>query len=581
MRNSRFGWIRICLRLALIPLALTAFFYRPAYLLPLPPEFEPHVPQRAYDYSSATRLPSLIGYFWSLAAPIGFVLLGFHRTLLRQLKDPQGSPKFRTFGTYVLGFLAFDWLWTLPFGIYGWSIERRYGFSHESFGHYLWVRLVGSSYELLFAGLLFLVGKLAVRHPKKWVLFASFCALPVIVGSIILQPVVFAPMTHHYTPMALGPLKERIEGLAAQAGIAPGRIFVENTATRTTKVNAYVTGIGPTARIVLNDTALQTLPEDQIIVMVGHEIGHYAERHVLIGAATGAVGAGLMIWFFAWFAPRVVTRFSAPLKATRFTDLGAVPAVYLLISLLSFVQSPVASAISRSMETRAGRLFAESHRNARGNGATLHRLRRTRLFRSKPSGLAALLVGDSPDIAGAHLFCVELEGQIGGLKSPQAAFGQVSCGHECRTQFHCARLSVFRPQDDWPKAACGDFSPPINPANASWESSQARTARARYRKSNETDRSQSKRNDPPSTECRASICRQARQSGWGWMCRRPSAKRRRSVSRRFPRRGRWHRRHPEARHGPTVHFDRAGRWRNPCWIVHSLDRWQPSRDEVR
>ena len=130
-------------------------------------------------------------------------------------------------------------------------------------------------------------------------------------------------------------------------------MFVEDTSRRTSHVNAYVTGIGPSTRIVLNDTALQRLPEDQILAVVGHEMGHYAENHVLVGVGVGAVGSGLLFALLAFVLPRIVRKHGATARIRGLNDLAALPLVMLTIYAINLSTAPIRSAISRELEHRA------------------------------------------------------------------------------------------------------------------------------------------------------------------------------------------------------------------------------------
>ncbi len=129
---------------------------------------------------------------------------------------------------------------------------------------------------------------------------------------------------------------------------------MEDTSRRTRHVNAYVTGLGPSTRIVLNDTALQTLPPDQgLLAMMGHEMGHYVEGHIWVGFATGALGAGVFFWLLSRLLPWAAHRGGGRWRLHGPGDLATLPLVLLLASLFLLAQAPVASGISRALERRA------------------------------------------------------------------------------------------------------------------------------------------------------------------------------------------------------------------------------------
>jgi Zn-dependent protease with chaperone function len=169
----------------------------------------------------------------------------------------------------------------------------------------------------------------------------------------VLQPILIAPLYNLYTPLAPGPLREKILALAATSGITGGRVFVEDTSRRSSHVNAYVVGLGPSTRIVLNDTALEKLPEDQLLAMLGHEMGHYVEGHIWIGFCSGAAGAGLLLALMAWILPRAAQRRGPSWGLRGLRDIAALPLIMLVLYLLQLAQDPAANAISRALEHRA------------------------------------------------------------------------------------------------------------------------------------------------------------------------------------------------------------------------------------
>src|SRR5262249_42326090 len=162
---------------------------------------------------------------------------------------------------------------------------------------------------------------------------------------IVLQPVVIAPLFNRYTPLAPGPLRSHILELAAKSGIASSRVFVEDTSRRTSHVNAYVVGLGPSTRIVLNDTALQQLPEDQLLAMLGHEMGHYVEGHIWIGFCSGALGAGLLLYLMARILPWAVQRYGLSWEVRGLRDIASLPLILLVVYLLQLAQDPAANTI--------------------------------------------------------------------------------------------------------------------------------------------------------------------------------------------------------------------------------------------
>ena len=322
----------------------------------------PHIPPQAIAYQRARRALGLFGLGWNALGIWLFLRAGLAARLRDLLERNRGAepdseanpvPPFRLLLAYYAAFTGVLLLWNLPIGLAGLWIERRFGFSTETLFGFFRDLLLGFAFGLPTV-LLFWGGlRLYARFPLHWWKILWAISVPVIVFLFILEPVVVSPAFNRYTPLPNTPLRAKILALADQAGITGASVFVEDTSKRTRHVNAYVTGIGPTTRIVINDTALQILPEDQMLAMIGHEMGHYVEGHIWAGMIGAIVGMGVFLWIVSRLLPDLTQR-KAPLWRLRGpTDLAALPLLSLLIALFLIIQAPVASGISRYLEHRA------------------------------------------------------------------------------------------------------------------------------------------------------------------------------------------------------------------------------------
>ncbi len=212
--------------------------------------------------------------------------------------------------------------------------------------------VISLAFGLLAVPLIWVAYRVYARFPRTWWIWIWLLMAPLLYVIVVLEPVLFAPMFNRYTPMANGPVKADILALADRAGVRNASVLIENTSTRTRHVNAYVTGLGPSARIVINDTAIRELPEDQLLAMISHELGHYVEHHILVGYISSLFGLGAFLWICSFVFPWIARRH--PLWGSRgIYDLAMLPALMLFISLFLIVQSPIENAISRTLEHRA------------------------------------------------------------------------------------------------------------------------------------------------------------------------------------------------------------------------------------
>ncbi len=323
--------------------------------------FTPKVSHKAIIYQRIGNTLGLFALFWHL---FGLWLL-LRTVMARRLRDRVESfgtkwqsilgspPPFRALAVYYAAYLVLSRLWSLPFGLLSFALEHHFGFSHQTLSGLLLDDLRGSIISFSVVLLIWGIYWLYCRSPHRWWLWMWAASIPVILASIIIQPLFIAPLYNKFTPLPPGRLHDKIAALAAKANITDARILVQDTSRRTAHVNAYVTGIGPATRIVIEDTALTTLPHDQILAMVGHEMGHYVERHIWYGALSSVLGAGLFLFAASRLLPRLLGFGEAKYGVWGAPDLAALPLFLLTIALFIQFQMPIANAESRYIEHRA------------------------------------------------------------------------------------------------------------------------------------------------------------------------------------------------------------------------------------
>jgi Zn-dependent protease with chaperone function len=182
------------------------------------------------------------------------------------------------------------------------------------------------------------------RYPRRW-------WLPTSVGSVLfgavlatVAPVVLDPLFNDFTPLPEGETRSDVLKLASAAGVKVGEVYSVDASRRTTAANAYVTGLGPTKRIVLFDTLLDRYSRDEIRVVVAHELAHVRNRDVIRGVAFAALVAPA--------ATRAVQRLSWELSAERGSP-GALPALALAAAAVGAPTGLIGNRLSRALERRS------------------------------------------------------------------------------------------------------------------------------------------------------------------------------------------------------------------------------------
>ena len=276
---------------------------------------------------------------------------------IRDLARRIGRVWFFIVGVYVILYLVLVSAINLPLSYYqGFVRLHAYGVSNQTLGkwaHDAATRL-GVSMAVGFA-LTWIPFALMARSPRRWWLYLGILSIPFLFLTMLVEPVWIDPLFNHFGPMKDRPLEGRILDLARRAGIDGSRVFEVEKSVDTKAMNAYVTGVFDTKRIVLWDTMLAKLDPPEVLAVMGHEMGHYVLGHVVRSILLGSfvILAGL---FFVDRAGRwLIARFRDRLGFDRLSDVASVPLILLLMHVSSLFLGPVVLAYSRYQEHEADR----------------------------------------------------------------------------------------------------------------------------------------------------------------------------------------------------------------------------------
>jgi len=199
----------------------------------------------------------------------------------------------------IIGF-ASDILST-PFDIYEtFVIEQKYGFNTSTLKTYLFDKLK-SYFLVIVIGLpvlyliVWLYGKFGADF--WWLAWMVIAAISIVIS--LLYSNLIVPLFNKQTPLAEGELREGIKELSEKTGFKLDNIFVIDGSKRSTRANAYFTGLGSRKRIVLFDTLIGTQSKDEIVSVLAHEIGHYKKKHTIKGLITSILQTGLLLFLFS------------------------------------------------------------------------------------------------------------------------------------------------------------------------------------------------------------------------------------------------------------------------------------------
>jgi STE24 endopeptidase len=246
----------------------------------------------------------------------------------------------------------------LPSDTYQNSVDRKYGLSVQSWGSWFWDWTKGQFLAVVLGIVLVSILYAVIRSsPRRWWFYFWLVSLPIAVILVFLQPLIVDPMFHKFEPLqqkdpALTVSLEKMVQRARE-NIPPERMFWMGAGEKTTELNAYVTGIGASKRIVVWDNTIAKMNTPQIVYVAGHEMGHYVLGHIWKGLIFAAVFLFVLFYLgfrtIGWF----LQRWRKDWGIRGVDDLASLPALLLLLSVFSFVASPISSAMSRHFEHQA------------------------------------------------------------------------------------------------------------------------------------------------------------------------------------------------------------------------------------
>jgi STE24 endopeptidase len=240
----------------------------------------------------------------------------------------------------------------LPFSIRAFRQDARAGLATQRLGGFLldWLkaRAVGLVLTVLpLAGLV-----LAARwRPPGWPWVAALAAALLVAVLALLGPVLIEPLFNRFTSLDPGPLRDRLLALAAGMRVPVRDVLVADASRRTTRVNAYVSGLGRTRRVVVYDTLMRSSHQDELVLVAAHELAHVRHRDVLWGTvASAAAVAGAVLLAVALLDLEPVDRL---LGVDGLGDPLAAPGLLLLAAAGGLLAAPLANLVSRWSEARA------------------------------------------------------------------------------------------------------------------------------------------------------------------------------------------------------------------------------------
>ncbi len=321
---------------------------QPAYHL------SPEKLRQAIRYSRQRAVLSLAGELWGI-----LVLMLLLTTGAASRFEAFAARRTRRRWLQALLFtallLAVTSLADLPFDLYGHHLSLLYAQSVQ--GWESWFADQAKSLALTFvigAPLVLLLFWAIRRSPRHWWFWFCIPAMLLVVLGVFVTPVLIDPLFHRFEPLAKSDpaLVQRLEQVVERGGITipPDRMFLMRASDKVTGLNAYVTGIGASKRVVVWDTTIVKATPDEISFIFGHEMGHYVLQHIWKTLAFLALL--LLVEFYVGFRASewLLRRFGARWHIPSFENWASLVVLLLVLSVLAFLSEPITNGYSRMHE---------------------------------------------------------------------------------------------------------------------------------------------------------------------------------------------------------------------------------------
>jgi STE24 endopeptidase len=355
--------------------------------------------EKAVRYHRLKRRAAVASLAVSAALPAGLLANGGSvalRDLAAGLAGSGGAAAL-TVAFYGAAFLVLHEALTAPLAFYrSFRLERRYGLSCESFRTWLGDHLKAFAVTLLLGVAAVVVVYATIRlWPAWWWLASSAVFMLATLVLAMLFPVVVMPLFYRFTPLDRPALGARLEALSRRAGVPVLGVFEWGLGAKTRRANAALVGTGRTRRILLSDTLLADYTDDEIEVILAHEMAHHVHRDILKGLA---VEFALLLAAFG-VAAAALARWWAPLGLASPADVAGLPLLLLAGGAVSLAAAPLVNAFSRRNEHRADRYAVELTGRPQAFVSAMRRLAAQNLAEPAPSKLALWLFHSHPPIA--------------------------------------------------------------------------------------------------------------------------------------------------------------------------------------
>ncbi len=313
----------------------------------------PDLPERSYEYRKDLLK------VWSIRLLLGFLLPLFFLTsgLSQRLGLSLGRDRGLVLSGFLYGvaFFFIVFIINLPINSYSsYILGHKYGLSNQTLWRWLELNLKGFLLkDLVMAFFLWIPYYLIKSSPRTWWLQMGALLIPVVIFMVFISPMFIDPIFNKYSSIEDEGLGQEISKLLDQAKIGGADIYMVDKSRDTKTMNAYMTGIFKSKRIVLWDTTIKNLSQDEVLSITAHEIGHYVRGHIWKSISLSIAGSFLLLYLVYLTSSWILEVSHGAFGFRYLYNYASLPLLLLVLNFYTFLGNPIMNYVSRYMEKEA------------------------------------------------------------------------------------------------------------------------------------------------------------------------------------------------------------------------------------
>lgn len=348
----------------------------------------PNIPKETYDYRKSSLKIWAINLMLKFLVPLLFLTTGLSKKI-GSFAESNGRNLFLTGIIYVILFSIIDLLISLPTNFYGgFILKHRYDLSNQTL--FRWLELTFKSFALntvVFSLFIWFPYYLIYRNPTRWWLYLGLLSIPVFAFITFISPMYIDPIYNKYTSIEDEELGKEIKQLLKKAEIEDAEIYKVDKSRDTKEMNAYMTGVFKSKRIVLWDTTMEKLDKDEVLSVTAHEIGHYIKGHIWKSIILGGLFSVVLMYLVYRTSNWILINSNGVFGFNRLYDIASIPLIILVLNFYMFFANPIINFSSRQMEREADMIEIQLTKNKEAAISTMLKLYEGNLSIPRPSKL--------------------------------------------------------------------------------------------------------------------------------------------------------------------------------------------------